>query len=164
MQVKQPVAEIVTLAHRPDLAPTVADWIWHEWSKHDGYSFEQTLEYVAASSAGKDIPQTFVLLVDGEPAGTSSLVAADMKERPDLTPWMASVFVVPEARRRGHVIPLIRTIETAAVAAGIPGLWLYTDTAEGIYARAGWRTVEIVQREGGKPPATVMRRDFAPSM
>ena len=97
MQVKQPVAEIVTLAHRPDLAPTAADWKWHERSKHDGYSFEQTLEYVAASSAG--IPQTFVLLVDGEPAGTSSLVAADMKERPDLTPWMASVFVVPEARR-----------------------------------------------------------------
>ena len=66
--------------------------------------------------------------------------------------------------RRGHVIPLIRTIETAAVAAGIPGLWLYTDTAEGIYAKAGRRTVEIVQREGGKPPATVMRRDLTHSM
>jgi GNAT superfamily N-acetyltransferase len=155
-----PSPELVTLANRPDLAPRVTNWIWHKWSKHDGYSFEQTLEYVAASSAGKEIPQTFVLLVDGEPVGTSSLVAADMKERPDLTPWMASVFVVPTARRRGHVILLIRTIETAAVAAGIPVLWLYTDTAEGIYAKAGWRTVEIVQREGGKPPATVMRRDF----
>ena len=92
--------EIVTLANRPNLAPTVADWIWREWGKRDGYSFEETLEYVAASSAGKDIPQTFVLLVDGEPVGTSSLVAADMKERPNLTPWMANVFVVPTARRQ----------------------------------------------------------------
>ena len=158
-----PAIALVTLAHRPDLAPTVADWIWHEWSQRDGYSFEQTLEYVAASSAGKEIPQTFIPLVDGEPVGTSSLVAADMKERPNLTPWMASVFVVPTARRRGHVIPLIRTIESAAVAAGIPALWLHTDTAEGIYAKAGWRTVEIVQREGGKPPATVMRLDFTPA-
>jgi N-acetylglutamate synthase-like GNAT family acetyltransferase len=159
-----PSTELVTLANHPHPASTVADWIWREWSQRDGYSFEQTLEYVAASSAGKEIPQTFVLLVDGEPVGTSSLVAADMKERPHLTLWMASVFVVPTARRRGHVIPLIRTIKTAAVAAGIPALWLYTDTAEVIYAKAGWQTVEIVQREGGKPPATVMRRDFIPSM
>jgi N-acetylglutamate synthase-like GNAT family acetyltransferase len=151
---------IVTLADRPDLAPIVAEWIWHEWSKHDGYSFEETLEYVAASSAGKDIPQTFVLLADGEPVGTSSLVAADLKERPDLTPWMASVFVLPEVRRRGHVIPLIQAVDAAAVAASIPTLWLHTDAAARIYAKAGWRLVEIVPREG-KDAATLMRRDFA---
>ena len=109
---------IVTLGDRPDLAPIITEWIWQEWSRHDGYTFEQTLEYIEASSARQDIPQTFVLLVDGEPVGTSSLVAADMKERPDLTPWMASVFVIPAARRQGHVIPLIQAVEAAAVAAG----------------------------------------------
>jgi acetyltransferase (GNAT) family protein len=112
--------QIVTLADRPDLAPIVADLIWNEWSRHDGFSYKQTLEYVTRSSEGKDIPQSFVLLDDGEPVGTSSLVAADMKERPDLTRWMASVFVVPAARRRGHVIPLIQTVEIAAVAAVMP--------------------------------------------
>jgi N-acetylglutamate synthase-like GNAT family acetyltransferase len=151
--------EIVTLADRPDLAPIITEWIWNEWSRHDGYTFEQTLEYSEASSARRDIPQTFVLLVEGEPVGTSSLVAADMKERPDLTPWMASVFVIPEARRRGRVIPLIRAVEDAAVAAGIPTLWLHTDSAARIYAKVGWRIVEIVQRKG-KPAATLMRRDF----
>jgi hypothetical protein len=158
------MAEIVTLADRPDLARIVADWIWHEWSKHSGFTFEQTLEYVAASSAGKDIPRSFVLLVDGEPVGTSSLVAADLKERPNLTPWMASVFVIPERRRKGHVLSLINAVESAAVAAGVPSLWLHTDTAERIYLRAGWRTVEIVQREGGKLQATLMRRDFTESV
>jgi hypothetical protein len=98
------MSTIVALADRPDLAPIVSDWIWHEWSRHDGYSFDETLEYIEASSARKDIPQTFVLLVDGKPVGTSSLVTSDMKERPNLTPWMASVFVIPEARRAviGH--------------------------------------------------------------
>jgi N-acetylglutamate synthase-like GNAT family acetyltransferase len=154
------MAEIVTLADRPDLAAIISAWIWNEWSKHDGFSYEETLEYVAASSGGEDIPQSFVLLVDGEPVGTSSLVAADLKERPDLTPWMASVFVIPEARRRGHVIPLIQAVEAAAVAASIPTLWLHTDTAARIYASSGWRTAEIIQR-AGKNPATLMRRDFS---
>ena len=116
--------------------------------------------YVALSSEGSDIPQTFVLLHDGTPIGTSSLVAEDLKERPSLTPWMASVFVVPEARRRGHVIPLIQAVEAAAVAASIPTLWLHTENAQRIYAQAGWRTVEIVDRKG-KTAVTVMRRDFA---
>jgi hypothetical protein len=40
--------------------------------------------------------------------GTSSFIIADLKERPDLTPWLASVFVIPAARRRGHVIQLIK--------------------------------------------------------
>jgi hypothetical protein len=153
------MTEIVSLVDRTDLGPNVADWLWQNWDKYNGFTFEQTLEYVSASSAGKDIPQTFVLLIDGEPVGTSSLVAADMKERPDLTPWMASVFVIPELRRRGHVIRLIQAVEAAAVAAAISTLWLHTDSAERIYSRAAWRMVEIVQREG-KPPATVMRRDF----
>ncbi len=158
------MAEIVTLADRPDLAPIVAGWIWHEWSRHSGFAFEQTLEYVDRSSRRQNIPQSFVILLDGEPVGTSSLVAADLKERPNLTPWMASVFVIPEQRRKGHVISLIEAVESAAVTAGVATLWLHTDTAERIYAKAGWRTVEIVQREGGKPPATLMLRDFVQSV
>ena len=85
-----------------------------------------------------------------------------MKERPDLTPWMASVYVAPEARRRGHVIPLIHAVEAAATAAGILTIWLHTNSAARIYAKAGWRTVEVVQRDGGETPATLMRRDLLP--
>jgi hypothetical protein len=57
------------------------------------------------------------------------------------------------------VVQLIKAVEAASVSASIPTLWLHTETAERLYARAGWRTVEIVQREG-KNPASLMRRDF----
>jgi N-acetylglutamate synthase-like GNAT family acetyltransferase len=157
-----PQIEIVTLAERPDLAPIVAEWLWRNWDRRSGYTYDQTLAYVTDSSAGQAIPQTFVLLVDEQPVGTSSFVAADMKERPDLTPWMASVYVAPEARHRGHVIPLIHAVEAAATAAGILTMWLHTDSAARIYAKAGWRTVEVVQRDGGETPATLMRRDLLP--
>ena len=130
---------------------------------NDGYSLEQTIEYISAASRGNPIPQTFVLLADGKPVGTSSLVADDLKERPDLTPWLASVYVVPEERRKGYVIPLIQVIERSAVVAAVSTLWLHTEHAKRIYAKSGWQEVEVVQREG-KLPVTLMRRDFMPGM
>jgi hypothetical protein len=104
-------------------------------------------------------PQTFVLLVDDRPIGTASLVSHDLDERPNLTPWLAGVFVIPEARGRGHVIHLIQAVEVACRFAGCGAVWLHTANAERVYARAGWHTVEAIQRQGRRP-VTLMRRDL----
>ena len=151
--------QIVRIADRPDLVPTVAQWLWHEWWRADGETLEATRHAVAASVSRSGPPQTFVLLDEGEAIGTASLVAHDLDERPDLTPWLAGVFIIPEARGRGHVIHLIQAVEAACRSAGIGTAWLYTAGAERIYVRAGWRTVEIIHRPG-KRPAALMRRDL----
>jgi GNAT superfamily N-acetyltransferase len=114
---------------------------------------------VARSVAAIGPQQIFVLLLDGTPVATASLVAHDLDARPDLTPWLAGVFVVPEARRRGYATRLIATVEGACRAASIPTLWLYTLTAEQVYARAGWATVEMFFDRHGKL-AVLMRRDL----
>ncbi len=111
--------EIVRIADRPDLVATVADWLWHEWWRDDGYTLEQTRDAVARSVSPSGPPQSFVLIVDGKSVGTASLVAHDLDERPDLTPWLAGAFVVPEARGQRHVMHLIRAVETACRDAGI---------------------------------------------
>jgi len=87
-------------------------------------------------------------------------VAHDLNERPELTPWLAGVFVEPHARGRGHAARLIGAVEEASRAASVSTLWLHTNTAERIYARAGWLTVETI-RHNGKPFAP-MRRDLVP--
>jgi len=153
--------QIVRIADRPDLVPTVAGWLWHEWWRDAGETLQATRDAIAASVSCSGPPQTFVLLADEEPVGTASLVAHDLDERPDLTPWLAGVFVVPEARGRGYVVHLIRSVEDACVRAGIATVWLYTAGAERIYARAGWQTVEFVQRQCRRP-AALMRRDLSP--
>lgn len=155
----QEAKTIVAIADRPDLVPVVALWRWHEFGRPAGRTLEQTEARVAASVSPSGPPQTFVLLLDGEPVGTASLAATDLEERPHLTPWLASVFVVPEARGRGYAAHLVAAVEEACRAAGIPTLWLFTNTAERVYARAGWRTVEEVERDG-KDPVTLMRRDL----
>jgi len=154
---------IVRMADRPDLVPTVAQWLWHEWWRNAGHTVEATRDAVAASVSPSGPPQTFVLLVDDEPVGTASLVAHDLDERLDLTPWLAGVFVVPEARGRGHVIHLIQAVEAACRNASIGTAWLYTAGAERVYARAGWHTVEAIQRQGRRQ-VTLMRRDLASPM
>jgi GNAT superfamily N-acetyltransferase len=84
--------------------------------------------------------------------------ACDLDARADLTPWLAAMYVRPEARGRGYARALIRAVENEAARAGYDGLWLYTLRAEGLYLKAGWRTVERIVADGR--PATLMRRDL----
>ncbi len=149
---------IVTLAERPDLAPTVADWLWEAFWRPEGGTRAKLDGLVAAAVAGTGLPRAFVLLADGAPVGTASLAEADLDLRPDLTPWLAGVFVRSEARGRGYGTRLVEAVEDAGRAAGVRRLWLYTGTAEPLYARLGWRAVERFDRHGR--PNVLMERDL----
>ena len=151
--------KIVRIAEQPDLVPMVARWLWDEWHLDAGDTFESVRDAVAESVSSSGPPQTFVLVVDDQPVGTASLIDHDLDERPDLTPWLAGVFVIPEARGRGYVVHLIQAVEAACRSAGVGTLWLHTANAERVYARAGWHTVEVIERQGRRP-VTLMRRDL----
>lgn len=149
---------VVSAIDRPDLAEVTVRWRREEWLRGKE-PFESALKRAQTATAKRlQIPQTFVLLVDNEPMGTASLTAHDLEERPHLTPWLAGVYVVPRARGRGYAAQLVAAVEDAAREAAIPMLWLYTNTAERIYTRIGWRTAEIVFHDG--KPYVVMRRDL----
>jgi GNAT superfamily N-acetyltransferase len=163
-KVKSPVLSlamsttIVSTRDRPDLVPVTACWRWDAFFRETGKPFDQLLQSAQRTAATAwPIPRTFVLLANGEPVGTASLTEHDLDERPDLTPWLAGVFVAPHARGRGYAAQLIAAAEQTARVASISTLWLYTSTAERIYARAGWQTVETVQHDG--KPFSLMRRD-----
>lgn len=149
---------VVTILERPDLGPVVAGWLWESFWRKRGSSLHEIERLVAASKASVGPPRCFVLVVDGDPVGTAGLIAHDCDERPDLTPWLAAMFVAPAWRGRGYAMKLVRTVEEAARAAGMSTLWLYTRTAQGLYARAGWAHVEDFVAVG--TAATLMRRDL----
>jgi len=143
----------------PALVEVTARWRWEAFSRRDGVPFAAVLADAEATAASQGLmPWTVALLEDGAPVGTASLVANDLEERPELTPWLAGVVVAPHARGRGLAARLVAAIEQRAAAAGIPTLWLYTGSAERIYARLGWSTVEQIVHQGR--PCTLMRRDF----
>lgn len=149
---------LTTIAARPDLAPIVARWIWEEWGRAKGRPLERTEARVASRTALVGLEQCFVVLEGDTPAGTASFVAEDSDSRPDLTPWLASVFVDPAFRGRGHARVLVTAVESAARSAAVPTLWLFTRTAAPLYAALGWQAAgEIVEQ--GKPQL-LMRRDL----
>jgi GNAT superfamily N-acetyltransferase len=150
---------LTTIAARPDLAETVAGWLWEEWGRKKGRPFEGVLARVSSRTALIGLEQCVVLLDGDTPAATASLVVEDADSRPDLSPWLASVFVSPTARGRGYGRVVVTAIESAAREAAIPTLWLFTDSAAPLYASLGWREAGPLT-ENGKTYA-LMRRDFA---
>jgi GNAT superfamily N-acetyltransferase len=150
--------EIVTAAARPDLIDLIARWIWMQWGNRKGRPLDGIAARMRTRVAAVGPEQIFILLEDGAAVATASLVRDDLDERPDLTPWLASVYVDPPARGRGHATRLVRTVEDACVQARIPALWLHTEDAAGLYAKLGWHVVGPADDTGH--PVTVMRRNL----
>ncbi len=155
--VNLPQMRYVYLRDRADLIPLVARWIWDEW-RH--LLAQQTLEEFAAwfrgSERGCGLPTTIVLLINDAPVGTVSLECDDMDIRPDLTPWLASLFVAPAHRRRGLGRALVHAAEEEARSLAIEKLFLYTPGQEEFYAALGWQRVEACRYRGA--PVTIMAR------
>jgi GNAT superfamily N-acetyltransferase len=151
------VIEIVSLVQRPALIPLVARWGFTEWpTAHGSLAAAEARAAACTATIGPD--QCFVLIEDGVPAAMASLVVSDLDERPDLTPWLAGVYVDVPFRGRGHSPLVVARVEQAARDAGVATLWLYTRTAPGLYRKLGWRDSEQIVRERGV--YQVMRRDF----
>ncbi len=148
---------VTTVRERPDLLPVVAEWMWRQWWREQGRTLEQTQAIYAECVAEVGAPQTFVLLEGDRPVGTITLARKDLEERPDLTPWLAGVFTVPERRGRGYFRLLLAGFEEACRAASVETAWLVTNTAEQIYLKTGWETAEVIHRPNGDS-FTLMRR------
>jgi GNAT superfamily N-acetyltransferase len=129
---------IVSLSQRPDLASTVANWQWQEWGSKQGRQLDCVEREVALLVDPANDEAGYVLLDGDLPVGTACLTMIDLETRPDLSPWLASVFVVPQARRQGHAARLVRAVEADAFARGHRRLWLFTWETAPLYARLGW--------------------------
>jgi GNAT superfamily N-acetyltransferase len=150
---------IVRIADHPDLLPVVAAWLHEAFGRAHGGTIGSARRYVADFLAPGATEQCFVALDGAVPVGTASLVAHDLDTRPELTPWLASVFVLPEFRRLGHASRLVRRVEAAAQADGARRLHLFTVSATPLYAGLGW-TVMAPGMDRGQP-VTIMCRDLA---
>ncbi len=132
-----------------ELLSVLAGWHHGEWGYlHPGDTVEKRAERMKAHLGVKQVPTTFVALTDGEPVGSASLVGYDMESREDLTPWLASVYVVPEYRRRGVGSALVKRVVEEARTLDIETLYLFTWGRERLYARLGWSVLERTEHKG----------------
>ena len=131
------------LADHPETVDTLVQWLHREWGNvRGGETLEQRRKRFAGSLNRDRIPLTVVALEAGELLGSASLVAHDMETRMELTPWLASVFVGEQYRRRGVGAELVRRIMAEAGKLEVPLLYLYTVHSERLYASLGWAVTE----------------------
>ncbi len=146
---------IAAVSERPELAPLVARWrVGAFFDYPGGYTVEEMTALILAPSVGPQ--ETFVLFAGDRPVGTAAMIRTDLETRLDLTPWLAGLFVEPAFRGRGYATALIRRVEAFAQAASVPVLWLYTSTAETLYARLGWQRAGTEDERG--EPVVLMKR------
>jgi GNAT superfamily N-acetyltransferase len=148
---------IELLADHPSLVPVVSDWHFDEWGTNDPGTTPADWASELAGRCERDrIPITFVALVGSEPVGSTSLVHWDMETRRDLTPWLASVYVVPAFRQRGVATALVTGALAKARELGVRRLHLWTRSAAGLYERLGWRPL-VEEPYAGKTVLVMVR-------
>jgi len=134
------------LADYPAYLSTVSAWVFGEWGE---YMPELTLEDLTSifkEHLNRDrIPLTLIAFLDGQPAGTASIYVHDLDIRPDLSPWLAAVYVDPPFRKQGIGSALVKAIESVARKLQISRLYLFTPDQEHFYTRLGWSVLEHVE-------------------
>jgi GNAT superfamily N-acetyltransferase len=158
------MVRIEGIAAHPELIETVARWQFGEWGHLEPEdSLEARIAYLGRQAANPGrIPMTFVALDDDELLGSASAVEDDMGTHPELTPWLASVYVKPEARGRGVASALVRRVMQEVTALGTTRLYLYTESARGLYEKLGWRAIGEEWFE--ESDVTIMAIDLVPGV
>jgi GNAT superfamily N-acetyltransferase len=148
---------ISDLRQRPEFFDTVADRIWQAWWQPNGYPLDYISTRLCENMEATPIP--FALVAhDGERfLGTSSVIASDLEERPQLSPWVAAVWVEEDARGRGIGAALVNHAAQNCFALGVSRAYLCArPRMTGFYEALGWT---VVERKIGPHHLSVFIRD-----
>ncbi|EPC01874.1 hypothetical protein L861_19680 [Litchfieldella anticariensis FP35 = DSM 16096] len=149
--------EILRLTADSPHASTVARWTYAEWGYlHPEESAEMYCKAFIAQCGDAGVPSVFVAMHDDRPVGTASLVEDDLSVRRELTPWLASVFVLPEWRGQGIASRLVQRVEHEARECGMERFYLFTPDQQALYCRLGWQDHESLSYRGEE--VTIMTR------
>lgn len=138
--------EIIKLEESNNLVfDKICDWYYNWLGIKNNESIEEIKCTFEHSLCKNKLPQTFVALIDGEPAGMYQLsMSDDLNSRPDLYPWLINVYVDEKFRGRNVARELMNTVKENAKKLGLTELYLYTKHI-GLYEKFGWKFIEEVK-------------------
>jgi GNAT superfamily N-acetyltransferase len=134
----------------PRHVAALARWHHAEWGAlYDDWTLPVATAELEDHTRRASLPTTLVLLDGDTLLGSVSLL---MEDAPELqgrgSPWLASLFVSPEARGRGGGRHLVEAAVAHAAAQGVERLRLFTLWHEDFYSGLGWELEERAQLHG----------------
>src|SRR4051794_31833752 len=117
---------IAYLSDHPSFIPILAQWHFNQWAYLNPAN-DVNRRIADMRAHGKmQIGTTFVAIENEKPIGSASLILDDMDTRPELNPWLASVYVDTAYRNKGIGSLLVARVVEEARALAIPKLYLFT--------------------------------------
>ena len=133
----------------PELKLIAADRIWNTWWRPHGHLFQVVTDFFDELPEAQSIPFCLVAQDNGNYVGSVLGLVSDLEDRPELSPWVAALWVDPKYRRRGVAEALVRAALDELFALGYEAAYLCA-TAEkrGMYQRQGWVLIEADVGDG----------------
>ncbi|MAM71800.1 MAG: GNAT family N-acetyltransferase [Gammaproteobacteria bacterium] len=151
--------QIIPLADKQDLLCELAELHHAEWSHlNPTFTLEERVNLLSKEARRIGIPSIYIAILDKQLLGSAAIVQKDMKIKPDLSPWLAAVFVKEEFRHQGIASALIQRCEQEAITLGIKKWYLFTEHATALYEKLGWKTLEKCDYRGN--PVVVMYKSL----
>ncbi len=123
--------------------PIIAQWHQQEWQHiSPDLTTELRIKQYSTYENSAGIPCCLLALINNKPAGSASLLESDMETHPHIGPWLASVYVQPNYRRRGVATQLIQRCLENARLTGVQILYLFTPDQADFYQKRGWKLIE----------------------
>lgn len=137
------MADIRLLRDFPDYSAILAYWAYLEWYRDRDIDFDTVFRAYKVRSDDSALPFSMVALEQGIPAGMVSLKENDLWSRRDLNPWLSSLYVTPEFRKRGTGTKLVEALLERAVCSGYNEIYLFTSGKNmkklaNFYKKRGW--------------------------
>jgi predicted N-acetyltransferase YhbS len=143
------VAEILPLNDWPQAIDILAEAHLAEWRELYPEDTVASFAEDLARSLGTDpLPSTWVLLAGSAVIGSVSLIEQDLDSRPELTPWLANLWVHRAWRGRGLGKQLVLHACEQGRLRGLERLYLYTPEHAAFYLALGWETLAVSSKNG----------------
>ena len=136
---------VVALAEHPHHWQTAAEWSFAAWHHEFPNDTVQTYldQYSLAASKPEKLIEIFAAIdSDDNLLGVATLVDDDeLPDAPEPGPWLAAVFVAPDARKFGVGSALVERVVSRTRELGYSTLYLYTEHAQIWYRDKGWTKI-----------------------
>ena len=140
--------KVASLAEYPHHWQLAAQWSFVAWRHEFPSDTVQTYldQYALAASESEKLIEVFTAIDSQDNLlGVATLVDDDeLPDAPEPGPWLAAVFVTPDARKFGVGSALVEHVVNRARELGYPKIYLYTEHQENWYASKSWTKIRDI--------------------